>query len=190
MVRIYLPGTLATLGHLREQQAVPDTTPAAYPAYAVTPALREGYAVADQEELEYAAFTHAARAALALLAAAPEIPRRRVVISADVPETQLAPVPAVPGQGPRPGPEPASQGSVLDSPALVRLRAAVPLPAVAALHLDGAAAEAAVAAAVAALPGFGRGDPEAEFMLTEAEDHELEWYDVSELDQLPVELGG
>src|SRR4051812_22789176 len=58
-------------------------------AHAVTPALREWYAEGDEEELEYVAFTRAAQDALHLLRLDPEAPRRRVVLSADVPSTAL-----------------------------------------------------------------------------------------------------
>src|SRR5690349_23713180 len=54
-------------------------------AHAVTPGLREWYAEGDEEELEYAAFTHAAQEALILLQRDAAAPRRRVVISVDLP---------------------------------------------------------------------------------------------------------
>lgn len=163
---MYLPATLATVATLREQGSVP-----APEAYAVTPALRESYAEGDQEELEYAAFTRAAEAALWRLRADPQAPRRRVVISADVPAD-----PAAGTVGPK------AAGS--DDPALVRPRGPVPLSAVAAIHVDGASAEADVAAAVAALPASAEGDPDAELTVAGAEEHALEWYDVSEIAHL------
>src|ERR1043166_6103660 len=54
-------------------------------AHAVTADLREWYAEGDEEELEYVAFTRAAQGALRLLRHDPKAPRRRVVVSADVP---------------------------------------------------------------------------------------------------------
>lgn len=160
MMRVYLPATLATVAQLREHGSVP-----AQEAYAVTPQLRERYAYGDEEELEYAAFTEAAQAALRLLSADGGAPRRRVVISADLPA------------------EPASPGD-RRSGSRVRLPGPVPLAAVAAVHVDAAAAEPDVAAAVAALPGADAGDPDAQLTVAGTEDHELEWYDVSELAQL------
>ena len=57
--------------------------------FAVTPQLRQFYAVsdadADIEELEYAALLAAARASLRLLDVDPTAARRRVVVAADVP---------------------------------------------------------------------------------------------------------
>src|SRR3954451_11229698 len=58
-------------------------------AHAVTPSLREWYAEGDEEELEYVAFTRAAQGALQLLRHDPAAPRRRVVVSADVPADAL-----------------------------------------------------------------------------------------------------
>jgi len=162
MARVYLPATLTTVATLRAQGSL--TPPE---AYAVTPALRESYADGDQEELEYAAFARAAEAALWLLRADPQAPRRRVVIAADVPAEPLS------------GP-PDRKGD----PALAKLRGPVPLRAVASIHVDGDPAEADVAAAVAALPALAAGDPDAEFVVSGAEEHALEWYDVSEIDQL------
>ena len=81
-VRVYLPATVPMLATLRAKGEL-----AVDEAHAVTPALREWYAEGDEEELEYAAFTRAAQAALRLLAGDPSAPRRRVVVSADVPPT-------------------------------------------------------------------------------------------------------
>lgn len=166
MARVYLPATLTTVATLREQGslAVPE-------AYAVTPALRESYADGDLEELEYAAYTRAAEASLWLLRADPQAPRRRVVIAADVPADP-------PAGATGPGVSGASD------PALVRPRGPVPLRTVASIHVDGASAEADVAAAVAALPAAASGDPDAELTVSSAEEHALEWYDVSEIAQL------
>ena len=56
--------------------------------------------------------------------------------------------------------------------------------AVAAIHVDGPDAAEDVAAAVEVVTEALTGDPDAQFTVDSAEDHELEWYDVSELDQL------
>jgi hypothetical protein len=163
MMRVYLPATLATVAQLREQGSL-----ATAQAYAVTPALREQYAVGGEEELEYVAFTRAAQAALRLLHADPGAPRRRVVVSADV-EPAVAQV-SSPGDR--------------HSSARMRLAVPVPLSSVASIHVDGATAEADVAAAVDALPAAEAGDLDAQVTVDGAEDHELAWYDVSELAQL------
>lgn len=128
-MRVYLPAILSNIAELRDRGR-----------FAATDAYVARVGVEDLEEAEYAAFTRAAQASLALLRADPDAPRRRVVVSADLPG------------------EPA-----FGEP--------VPLAAVAAVHVDTAEAEADISAAIA----------------TGAEvDHELAWYDVSELDQLLV----
>src|SRR5580692_6659490 len=68
-MRVYLPATLPVLAGAL---AAAEIGPAPMQAFTVTPALREWYAQADLEELEYAALTHAARASLWLLLADPD----------------------------------------------------------------------------------------------------------------------
>jgi hypothetical protein len=66
----------------------------------------------------------------------------------------------------------------------VRLSGPLALGDVAAIHLDGADAADEIAAAVAVIEEALAGDPDAQFTVDGAEDHELEWYAASELDQL------
>ncbi|MCM0676822.1 hypothetical protein NCC78_19335 [Micromonospora phytophila] len=157
-VRVYVPATVPMLTLLRGEGL-----PAAS-AHAVTPALREWYAEGDEEELEYVAFTRAAQDALQLLRADPAAPRRRVVVSVDLPAAAV-------GRG---------DGELGSS--LVELAAPVPVAAVAAIHVDGADAVEDVAAAAQVVTEALAGDPDAQFAVDGAEDHELEWYDVSELE--------
>src|SRR5579872_5069719 len=88
-MRVYIPATLPILAELNKRG---DLGPAPLTAYAVTPALRELYTEGDEEELEYAALTEAARASLRLLAADPLAARRRAVIAADVADHAAVPV--------------------------------------------------------------------------------------------------
>jgi len=162
-VRVYVPATVPMLGALRAEGRL-GTGPVV--AHAVTPALREWYAEGDEEELEYVAFTRAAQAALQLLRHDPSAPRRRVVVSADVPSAALVR-------------EDVELGS-----SQVRLPQPVSLKEVASIHVDGADAADAVAAAADVVEEALAGDPDAQFTVDGAEDHELEWYAVSELDQL------
>jgi hypothetical protein len=162
-VRVYLPATLAALAILKERGELEPPSE----AHAVTPELREWYAEGDEEELEYVAFTRAAQGALRLLRQDPKAPRRRVVISVDVPS-----------QGIR-----RRADQELGS-SLVWVLDAVPLSAVAAVHVDGREAEPDVAAAADVVDEAVAGDPDAQFTVDGAEDHELEWYDPTELGQL------
>lgn len=161
--RVYLPATLALLGRLRKE---PYELPEGVRAHAVTTSLREWYAEGDEEELEYVAFTRAAQESLVLLHRDPAAPRRRVVIAVDLPAALT----------PRSDDELGSSA--------VNLQTTVALRDVAAVHVDDAAAEADVAAAAAAVPAAGSGDEDAQFTVDGAEDHELLWYDPSELDTL------
>jgi hypothetical protein len=129
-------------------------------AFALTPALRESYAAGDAEELEYAAMIEAARASLRLIGADEKAPPRRAVISADVDEVKLRPD--------------------LDF-AVVKVPGLITITQVAAVHLDTADAETAVQEAVAVVDAADLGDPDAEFAIGSAEDHELAWYAAQEL---------
>ena len=160
-MRVYVPATLSMLRTLvksGELAAVSGT------AFALTPALRESYAAGDAEELEYAAMADAARAALRLLATEldsdPDTAPRRAVIAADVDDATLRPD--------------------LDA-AVVRLAGPVSMRQVAAVHVDTEEAEPAVRAAAAVMDAADLGDPDAEFTLGDAEDHELAWYAAQEL---------
>jgi hypothetical protein len=163
LVRVYVPATVPMLATLRAEGRLGTH---ATVAHAVTPALREWYAEGDDEELEYVAFTRAAQGALQLLRHDPSAPRRRVVVSADVPSDMLIR-------------EDVELGS-----STVRLPQPVSLTEVAAIHVDGADAAEEVAAAAEVVEEALAGDPDAQFTVDGAEDHELEWYAVAELDEL------
>ena len=163
LVRVYVPATLSMLAALRADGRLGDGPTV---AHAVTPALREWYAEGDEEELEYVAFTRAAQGALRLLRHDPAAPRRRVVVSADVPAAGLI-----------------RQDVELGS-SEVRLPEPIKLAEVASIHVDSTDAAEQVAAAAETVEEALAGDPDAQFTVDGAEDHELEWYAVSELDDL------
>jgi hypothetical protein len=163
LVRVYVPATVPMLAALKTSGQL-GTGPTV--AHAVTPALREWYAEGDEEELEYVAFTRAAQAALQLLRHDPAAPRRRVVVAADVASTALVR-------------EDVELGS-----STVRLPQAVALAEVASIHLDGTDAAEEIAAAAEVVEEALAGDPDAQFTVDGAEDHELAWYAISELDEL------
>ncbi len=163
LVRVYVPATVPMVAALRASAELPPTTVA---AHAVTPALREWYAEGDEEELEYVAFSRAAQDALRLLHADSSAPRRRIVVSADVPAQTVAPLDHDLGTS------------------AVRLSAAIPLSAIASIHVDAKEAEADVAAAAEAVDAAASGDPDAQFTVDSAEDHELLWYSPEEIDDV------
>ncbi|MFE3290602.1 DUF6912 family protein [Rhodococcus sp. NPDC059234] len=160
-MRVYVPATIAMLQRLVADQQL---DPVSRTAFAVTPALREAYASGDDDELAEVAMIEAARASLRLLAAESgegETPvRRRAVIAADVEDVKLRPD--------------------LDD-AVVRLGAPLDLSAVASVHVDLAEAEESIGRAAEAIDAADLGDADAEFVLGDAEDHELAWYATQEL---------
>jgi hypothetical protein len=159
-VRVYLP---ATIGMLRDLLAKDEFRPVGGTGFALTPALRESYASGSDEELEYAVLLEAARASLRLIAAEDEseqAPPRRAVVVAEV--------------------ENATHRPDLDAP-VVRLDGPVVLADIQAIHVDTAEAEEAVLGAAKVIDTADMGDLDAEFIVGEAEDHELAWYAVQEL---------
>ena len=156
-MRIYVP---ATLSMLRTLVKTGELAPINGTAFALTPALRESYATGEAEELEYAAMADAARASLRLLDTDPDAVPRRVVVAADVENVTLRPD--------------------LDF-AVVRLAGPITLAQIAAAHVDNEAAEPAVRTAAALIEAADLGDPDADFAVGDAEDHELAWYATQEL---------
>ena len=166
-MRVYLSATTNVLRTLVEEGRV--TGPLT--AFAVTPGLRDFYALsdagADEEELEYAALLAAARASLRLIDVDPSAARRRVVLAADVPDSAVTEV-----EDPD-----ADRGAV-------RISGDVALAAVASAHVDGAEAEDDVRAAVGIVLEADLGSEDAQFVVDQAEGHELAWYATQEIGTL------
>jgi hypothetical protein len=158
-VRVYVPATTTVL------QTLVDEGRLAGPqrAFAVTPQLREFYAVsdaeADTEELEYAALLNAARSSLRLLDVDPGAARRRVVLAADVADSAVSPSDDADGE----------RGEV-------QVGADIGLQDVASAHIDGSDAENDVRAAVGVVLEADLGSDDAQFVVDQAEGHELAWY--------------
>ena len=161
-VRVYLPATTTVLRNLVDEGALhgPHT------AFAVTPQHREFYELsdADTEELEYAALLAAARASLRLIDIDPMSARRRVVVAADVPDAQVSPI----------------DDADTDRGA-VTVEGDVRLRDVASAHLDGSDAEDDVRAAVNVVLEADLGSEDAQFVVDQAEGHELAWYATQEI---------
>lgn len=167
-MRVYLPSTSSGLRALLESGAL---APAPLTAFAVTPGLREWYVDDDLEELEYAATLEAARASLRLLDADPSAARRRVVVAADVPDSEVA------------------VRDDLDR-GVVRVAVAVPIAWVAAVHVDDADADAVatVTRAAESIVAADLGDPGAQEAVDDAEGYELSWYASQEIAALLDQL--
>lgn len=138
-------------------------------AFAVTPALREWYVDDDIEELEYAASSEAARACLRLLASDPDAARRRIVISADVPDSAV------------------DVRDDLDR-GVVHLKVEVQLAWCASVHADDADAEDAIAGAAEVIDAADLGEPDAEELVDDADGFELSWYATQEIEDLLAEM--
>jgi hypothetical protein len=162
-MRVYLPTTLPALAELLRTAEI---GPAPVRAFAVTPALRESYASGDQEELEYVAMIHAARASMRLLALDPLAPRRRVVLAVDVPDAEV------------------EHDGGFDEPTSVEIAVPVRLTDVVSGHVDDKLAVKDVTEAVTALAAADDGDEDARFIVDGAEGHELLWYATQELPYL------
>jgi hypothetical protein len=165
---VYLPATTTVLRTLVDEGRLPGP----HTAFAVTPGLREFYAVsdaeADAEELEYAALLTAARASLRLLDIDPLAARRRVVLAADVPDDAVE-IKDDPARDPD-----ADRGTV-------RVLADIGVRDVASAHIDGADAEDDVRAAVNVVLEADLGSDDAQFVVDQAEGHELAWYASQEI---------
>jgi hypothetical protein len=163
-VRVYLPATTSVLRTLVDDGVLrgPHTV------FAVTPQLRSFYelsdAEADTEELEYAALLGAARASLRLIDVDPTAARRRVVLAADVPDAAVTPVD-----------DPDTDRGAARAESDIRIRD------VASAHIDGSEAEDDVRAAVNVVLEADLGSEDAQFVVDQAEGHELAWYATQEI---------
>ncbi|QZA15408.1 hypothetical protein H5U41_07605 [Mycolicibacterium holsaticum DSM 44478 = JCM 12374] len=131
-------------------------------AFAVTPTLRESYSQGDDDELAEVAMREAALASLRLLGDenAADLPPRRAVLVAEVDDATARPD--------------------LDD-AVVRLAGPVALTDVVAAYVDNAEAEPDVRAAIEAVDAADLGDEDADFVVGDAQDHDLAWYAPQEL---------
>ena len=159
MIQVYIPATLAMLQRLVSDGSV---WPVNGTAFAVTPTLREAYAEGDDDELAEVALREAALASLRLLAGegTSDLPPRRAVVVADVQDVTARPD--------------------LDD-AVVRLPGPIAYDDVIAAYVDNADAETAVLPAIDAVDAADLGDDDAEFIVGDAQDHDLAWYAPQEL---------
>jgi hypothetical protein len=163
---VYVPATTTELAVLVETSEVGR---APLTAFAVTDALRAWYSDSNDEELEYAAMSEAARASLRLLDADPTAARRRVVIAVDVADSAV------------------EVRDDLDR-GVVRLGVPVAMSHVASVHVDDTDASGVIARAAAAIGAADLGDIEAQDAVDDAEGFDLSWYASQEIGPL-LEIG-
>ena len=163
-MRVYLPATLNGLA-----AALAADTTRELPAgsgFAVTPGMREWYATGDTEELEYAALSLAAAQSVRLISADPQAIRRRVVVAAEVDASAIS----------------AADDGTHASRGRIFLNQPVAFSRVAAVHVDDPSAMEAVGTAAL--------EPDDDFAMGEAADHELLWYATQEVDELLRDVFG
>jgi uncharacterized protein DUF6912 len=161
-MRIYIPSTSVLLQSLLRTGSLANVP---LTCFAVTPGLREHYLDDDLEELEYVASSQAARAALRLIASTPTAANRRIVVAADVPDSDVV------------------VRDDLDI-GVVQVQVAVPLAACVSVHCDDADAEPTVAVAAELIDAADLGDSAAEEKVDDAEGFELCWYATQEIEEL------
>lgn len=170
MTRVYVALTRVELGRLADRGVLDGGS-----AFAVTPALRAAYAEAgidDEEELEYAVMTIAARVSLTRLDLSDPQDRRRIVVAADAEVLE-----------PDPGGGPVEPGGSAH-PARVELPSAVPMAGIVSVHLDTDDVLDLVEAAIHALPAAAAGDARAVGVVEALDDEDLAWYATQELADL------
>ncbi|MDV7197348.1 hypothetical protein R4172_07220 [Rhodococcus kroppenstedtii] len=185
-MRVFVPATTTMLRALIDDG---EFSPISRTAFAVTPTLREAYSSGDDDELADVALREAARASLRLLGGEGEVDETDGGADADadvdVDVDAAAAAAAAAGSAPRrvviaADVDPVTLRPDLDD-AVVRLPQPLSLRQVASVHVDLAEAEPAVRAAVEAIDAADLGDVDAEFVLGDAEDHELAWYAPQEI---------
>ncbi|HZG94880.1 MAG TPA: hypothetical protein VEZ46_09215 [Mycobacteriales bacterium] len=161
-MRVYIPSTMEGLRVLQGDQRL---SPAPLHGHAVTPALRESYAVGDTEELEYVAQLAAASDSLCLLSEDADQPRRRVVLAAELPEDEI---------------RPAEDGDESSVTILIE----IPITHIQSMLVDDPAISDVIARAADAWPAAQTGDDDALFELDEATAHDLMWFAIQEISGL------
>ncbi|MCL6551065.1 MAG: hypothetical protein K6T37_08655 [Acidothermus cellulolyticus] len=164
-MRLYVPFTVSALKRrwqgMESELVGPGTV-----VHGVTPALREWYVEGDDEDLEYAAMTEAAAAAVHLVVAELNAglpgPAGRVVLSVDLPDREVEHLPDL-------------------GMTALGTRVAVHASDVAALHADEAAADPELRRLAAAIR---EETDDAPALLEQIVDRDLLWYAPSEVDRI------
>jgi hypothetical protein len=167
-MRIYVPATLDELDTVDVGRTSARWSLAPRPVHGVTKALVAELPDEDTEGVEYAAFLDAAAASLALLAARPDAPALRAVVTVEVPDEAL---------------EPATDAGPDTTTSTLRLTGAVPDVPIVCVHAD----EPDAAPDVSAVRAAAGADDDAALAdaVQRATDRDLLWYDWSEVGAIP-----
>jgi hypothetical protein len=159
--RVFVPSTWSGLRGFVTADGI---GPAPFFAHAVTDELRAAYPEGNDEEWEYAALMAAARTSLGLLSE--DDPARRVVVAVDAGTV-------VPAED--------------EDPTVVEVGEVVPYRRIAAVLVDPADVQDAVAAAAQRWAEAEQGDPEAGQVVDRCLDLDLAWYATQEIGDLLAE---
>ncbi|MEV0891476.1 hypothetical protein [Promicromonospora sp. NPDC050262] len=182
-MRIYVPATLDELDAVSHATDAARWTVAPRRAHAVTKELEAALPDEDAESLEYVAALNAADDSLALIAGRPDAPHQRVIITVEVPDAAVGPVPA--------------GGSDDDEPVAseVQVTSTVEQVAIVCVHVDEPEAGADIADVLAAADEESDAETTAEVgeesdtaldeALQRVTDRDLLWYDWSEIKDVP-----
>ncbi|MFJ2520096.1 DUF6912 family protein [Cellulosimicrobium cellulans] len=174
-MRIYLPATLDELDAVTVTADAARWSVAPRGAHAVTAALTRALPDEDEEGLEYAAALEAADDSLALVAARPDAPRQRLVVTLEVPDGAVQVVGADD-----------SDDEDAPAPSAVEVLRTVPDVAIVCVHVDEPEAVEDVAAVLAAADDDGPGaDAALDAAIDRVNERDLLWYDWSELKDVP-----
>ncbi|MDO4908650.1 MAG: hypothetical protein Q3962_02200 [Corynebacterium sp.] len=166
-MRVYIPATFDMLHQLSEAQEMPIRM--GY-GFAVTPALLGSFNEGDAEEIDYFAFNDASLASLRLLTIGQDshFPLRRVVITAEIPDSRLSFDPEL-------------------TESLVRIDGNLKYSDIIAFHVDTAEGETFVEKALPLLDRAEIGDEDAQLTVGDALDQLLAWFDSTELGLLTLD---
>lgn len=168
-MRIYVPATLDELDSVDAGRTSARWSLTPRVVHGVTSALVTALPDEDTEGVEYAAFLDAAAASLALLAARPDTPPLRAVVTVEVPDRVLEPAEAA-----------SDPGTPASTMRLTEGVADVPIVCVHADEPDAAADVAAVRAAADTDDDEALADA-----VQQVTDRDLLWYDWSEVTTVP-----
>lgn len=170
-MRLYVP---TTLDELADAAASPAWTIEPRAAHAVTAQLREAEPDEDLEGWEFLAALEAADDSLALIAGLGDVPRQRVVVTVEVPDSSVCVIGVVPTE---------STPDDAPAPSAVEIVETVPDVEIICAHVDEPDAAADIVAVISAV------DDDDDDALTNALDalsqRGLLWYDRSELASIP-----
>ena len=182
-MRIYVPATLDELDAVSHSATAARWTVAPRRAHAVTKELEAALPDEDAEGLEYVAALNAADDSLALIAGRTDAPHQRVIITVEVPDAAVGPVPA----GSADDDEPVASE--------VQVTSTVEQVAIVCVHVDEPEARTDIADVLAAADEESDAETTAEVgeesdsaldeALQRVTDRDLLWYDWSEIKDVP-----